>query len=190
MPHGVQYNNRLYPSNLEPWNHSGMLIDPTTGEPCPMEVVGDFKAMGPIFKGCYGDSLLYSDDDLAQLRWQKVYFSTFHEEIPMPPVPSYWQDRELAAAKQSPHRAAALDMSTESRKTKHSSSKGGPPQGAGHNSNTSTLIPLLPRNLPIPRNQPWTARQSLHRIAAPGSVVTCPFPLQGQWDANKGIFME
>ena len=65
IPHGVQYNNHLYPSILELWNHCGPLIDPTMGEPCPMEVVGDFKATDPIFKGCYRDSLLYLDDDLA-----------------------------------------------------------------------------------------------------------------------------
>ena len=55
-----------------------------------MEVVGDFKATDPIFKGCYRDSLLYSEDDLVQLRWQKVYLPTFQEEIPMPPALSYW----------------------------------------------------------------------------------------------------
>ena len=64
-----------------------------------MEVVGDFKAADPIFKGCYGDSLLYLEDDLAQLRRQKVYLPTFQEEIPVPPAPSYCQDRELVAAK-------------------------------------------------------------------------------------------
>ena len=139
VPHGAQYNNHLYPSILEPQNHRGPLIDPTMGEPCPMEVVGNFKAADPIFKGCYGDSLLYSDDDLAQLRWQKVYLPTFQEEIPVPPAPSYWQDRELAAAKQSLHRVAAPDMSVESPKSKCSSSKSGPPRDTGHSSNTSTL---------------------------------------------------
>ena len=58
LPHGVQYNNWLYPSILELQNHRGLLIDPTTGEPCPLEVVGDFTAMDPIFKGCYRDSFL------------------------------------------------------------------------------------------------------------------------------------
>ena len=79
-----------------------------------MEVVGDFKAMDPIFKGCYRDSLLYLDDDLARLRQQKVYLPTVQEEIPVPPAPSYWQDREPVAARQSPHMVAALDMSMES----------------------------------------------------------------------------
>ena len=138
VPHGVQYNNHLYPSILELQNHRGPLIDPTTGEPCLMEVVGDFKATDPIFKGCYRDSLLYSDNDLARLRWQKVYLPTFQEEISVPPAPSYQQDRELAAAKQSPCRPAAPDTSVESPKTKHSSSKSGPPWGTGRSSNTST----------------------------------------------------
>ena len=139
LPHGAQYNDRLYPSILEPWNHHGPLIDPTTGEPCPLEVVGDFRAMDPIFKGCYGDSLLYSEADLAQLRWQKVYLSVFQGEISVPPTPSYWQVREPVVTKQSPHRAAAPDMSVEFPKAKHSSSKGEPSWGSRCSSNTSTL---------------------------------------------------
>ena len=138
IPHGAQYNDHLYPTIREPWNHRGPLIDPITGEPCPMEVVGDFKTADPIFKGSYRDSFLYSDDDLAQLRQQKVYLPIFQEEIPMPPIPSYRQNSEPAAAKQSPHRVAALDTSVESPKTKHSSSRSGPPQSTGHGSNTST----------------------------------------------------
>ena len=65
LPCGVQYNDHLYPSILELRNHHDPLIDSVMGEPCPMEVVGDFKAVDPIFKGCYGDSLLYSEDDLG-----------------------------------------------------------------------------------------------------------------------------
>ena len=38
-----------------------------------MEMVGDFKATDLIFKGCYGDSLLYSDTDLHQLKWWGIY---------------------------------------------------------------------------------------------------------------------
>ena len=108
------------------------------GEPCPIKVVGDFKAVDPIFKGSYRDSFLYSEDDLACLRWEKVYLPTFWEEIPMAPTPSYWQSRELVAAKQSLHRAAALDTSMESPKSRCCSSKSRPPQGTGHGSNTST----------------------------------------------------
>ena len=60
----------------------------------------------------------------------------------MPPAPSYRRVRELAATKQSPHRVAAPDMSVESPKAKHSSSKGGSPQGSGHR--TNTLTPKCP----------------------------------------------
>ena len=56
----------------------------------------------------------------------------------MPPAPSYQQDRESVAAKQSPCRVPAPDTSMESPKTKHSSNESGPPQGTGHSSNTST----------------------------------------------------
>ena len=57
----------------------------------------------------------------------------------MPPAPSYWQVREPAVTKQSPHRVAAPDMSVDSPKAKCSSSKGGPPWGSGRSSSTSTL---------------------------------------------------
>ena len=101
LPCGVQYNEQLYPSILEPWNHRGPLTDPTMGEPYPMEVVGDFRAMDLIFKGCSGDSLLYSDTDLARLRWWKIYLPMFQGEIPVPPAPSYRQVREPSVTKQS-----------------------------------------------------------------------------------------
>ena len=118
LPRGVQYNDQLYPTIFEPWNHRSPLIDPTTEEPCLMEVVGDFRATDPIFKGCYRDSVLYSDDDLARLRQQKIYLPTFQGQIPVPPAPSYQQVREPAATKQSPHRVAALDTPAESPKAK------------------------------------------------------------------------
>ena len=96
-----------------------------------MEMVGDFK-------GCYGDSLLYSGADLCQLKWQKIHLPTFQGEIPMPPASSYRQVREPAVTKQSPHRAAASDAPVESPKAKRSSSKSRPQWGSGRSSNTST----------------------------------------------------
>ena len=126
LPHGVQYNDRLYPTILELQNHCSPLIDPTTGKPYPMEVVGDFRAMDLIFTGCYRDSLLYSDADLARLRRWKIYLPTFQGEIPVPPAPSYRQVREPAATKQSPHRVAAPYTPVESPKAKCSCSKGRP----------------------------------------------------------------
>ena len=59
LPRGAQYNDQLFPAILEPQNHCGPLIDSVTREPYPMEMVGDFWAADPIFKGCYGDLLLY-----------------------------------------------------------------------------------------------------------------------------------
>ena len=103
-----------------------------------MEVVGDFRTTDPIFKGSYGDSFLYSEDDLVRLRQQKVYLPIFQEEIPVPPTPSYRQSREPGTAKQSLHRVAALDTAVESPKTRRSSSKGGAPWGTGCSSKTST----------------------------------------------------
>ena len=54
LPRGVQYNDRLYPSILELWNHCSLLIDPTTGEPCLLEVVGNFRARIQSSKGVTG----------------------------------------------------------------------------------------------------------------------------------------
>ena len=59
------YHDRLFLTIVELWNHRSPLIDPVTGETCLMEVVGDFRATDPIFKGSYRDSFLYSDDDLV-----------------------------------------------------------------------------------------------------------------------------
>ena len=70
LPHGAQYNDRLFPAILEPQNHWELLMDSSTNELFPMELVGDFQVADPIFKGCYGDSLLYSDVYLHWLRWR------------------------------------------------------------------------------------------------------------------------
>ena len=104
-----------------------------------MELVGDFWVADLIFKGCYGDSLLYSNAELHQLRWQGIHLPTYQEEIPMPLAPSYQQAREPKETKQSPPRVTTPDPSVESPKTKCSSSKDGPHHSSGHSSNTSTL---------------------------------------------------
>ena len=65
LPCGAWYKERLFPKILEPQNHQALLIDPTTKEPFPMKLMGDFRSTDPIFKGCYGDSFLYSDVDLG-----------------------------------------------------------------------------------------------------------------------------
>ena len=43
LPHGAQYNDRLFLAILELRNHRGLLIDPTTGEPYLMEMVGELR---------------------------------------------------------------------------------------------------------------------------------------------------
>ena len=126
LPCGAQYNDQLYPAILELQNHCSPLIDPATGKPYLMEVVGNFRSMDPIFKVCYRDSLLYSDADLARLRCWKIYLPAFQGEIPVPPAPSYRQVRELAVIKQSPHRVAASDTHVEFPKAKCSNSKSRP----------------------------------------------------------------
>ena len=143
VPHGAQYNDRLYPTILEPWNHHGPLIDPLMGEPCPME------------------------DDLAQLRRQKVYLPTFQKEIPVPPphptnkVGSQWQPSnphtgwQLQTCPWSPPR---LDVPA-ARVGLHGAQDEAPIPLL-----QSALIPCPPRNPLIPRNQPQITRQSPHRL--------------------------
>ena len=99
LPHGAQYNDQLFPTILEPLNHRGPLIDSTMREPYLMEMVGDFQVADLIFKGCYRDSLLYSNADLHQLRWWGIHLPTFQGEIPVPLAPSYQQVREPAVTK-------------------------------------------------------------------------------------------
>ena len=95
-------------------------MDSMMKEPFPMELVGDFWAADPIFKGCYGDSLLYSDTELCWLRQWEIHLPVYQGEIPMPLAPSYLQAREPKVSKQSPPRAAAPDTPAESPKVKHS----------------------------------------------------------------------
>ena len=139
LPRGAQYNDRLYPVILEPQNHQEPLMDSLTKEPFPMELVGDFCTTDPIFKGCFGDSLLYSDVDLHWLRWQGIHLPTYQKEIPVPPAPSYQQAREPEATKQPPPRVATPNPSVESPKIQRSSGKGGPHCSSGCSSNTLTL---------------------------------------------------
>ena len=65
LPHWAQYKERLFLEILEPWKNWALLTDSVTKEPYPMELVGDFRSTDPIFKGCYGDSFLYSNMDLG-----------------------------------------------------------------------------------------------------------------------------
>ena len=185
LPRGVQYNDRLYPTILEPQNHHGLLIDPTMGNPYLMEVVGDFRAADPIFKGCYGDSLLYFDADLCRLRWWKIHLSMFQGEIPVPPAPSYWQVREPAATKQSPHKVAASDTPAESPKAKCPNEA---LDAAPMPQLQSAQILHPPRNPLAPWSQPQTIRRSLHRSTALTSTAIHPLLPQGQPDANEKIF--
>ena len=91
LPHRAQYKERLFPEILEPWNHQGPLTDSANKEPFPMELVGDFRSMDLIFKGCYGDFLLYTDKELGQLRWCGIHLPPYWGEIPASPAPSYLQ---------------------------------------------------------------------------------------------------
>ena len=69
LPRRPQCNDQLFPAILEPRNHQELLMDSSSKEHFPMELVGDFEVADPIFKGCYGDSFLYSDAELHQPRW-------------------------------------------------------------------------------------------------------------------------
>ena len=77
LPCRAQYKEQLFPKILKPWNHRVLLTDPITKELFPMELVGDFRSTDPIFKGCYGNSFLYSDVDLGQLRKWEIHLPPY-----------------------------------------------------------------------------------------------------------------
>ena len=103
-----------------------------------MELVGDFRSTDPIFKGCYGDSFLYTDVDLGRLRWHGIHLPPYWSEIPAPPAPSYLQARQPKSTKRSPPRAATPNPAVESPKAKCSGSKGGHNRSLGCSPNTLT----------------------------------------------------
>ena len=138
LPCGAQCKERLFPKILEPQNHWVLLTDSINKEPFPMELVEDFRSMDPIFNGCYGDSFLYSDVDLSQLRQYGIHLPPNQSEIPAPPAPSYLQAKQPKATKWSPPQAKTLNPAMESPKTKHSGGKGGHHCSSGCGSNTST----------------------------------------------------
>ena len=100
--------------------------------------MGDFRLMDPIFKVCYGDSLLYSDIDLGRLQHCDIHLPPYWGEIPTPPAPSYLQAKQYEVTKWSPLQAATPTATAKSPKTKHSSRKGGHHCSLGHGLNTST----------------------------------------------------
>ena len=77
LPRRAQHEERLFPEILKMRNHQEPLTDSLTMEPFPMELVGDFQAADLIFKGCYGDSLLYSDAELRLLRQWGIHLPTY-----------------------------------------------------------------------------------------------------------------
>ena len=139
LPCRAQYKERLFPEILELWNHRVPLTDSITKEPFPMELVGDFRSIDPIFKGCYGNSFLYSDEDLGQLRWWGIHLPPYQSEILAPLAPSYLQAKQPKAMKWSPPWAMTPNPAVESPKAKCFSGKGGHHCSSGCGSNTSTL---------------------------------------------------
>ena len=135
LPCRAQYKERLCLKILEPWNHWVPLTDSITKEPFLMELMGDFRSMDPIFKGCYGDSFLY----LGQLRWHGIHLPLYWNEILAPPAPSYLQAKQPKATKWSPPWAMTLNPAVESPKAKCSGGKGRHHHSSGRSSNTSTL---------------------------------------------------
>ena len=104
-----------------------------------MELVGDFRVTHLIFKGCYGDSLLYTGRELDQLRQRGIHLPPYWGKIPTSLAPSYLQARQPKAMKQSPPWAATPSPPVESSKTKCSGGKGSPNHCSGCSSNTSIL---------------------------------------------------
>ena len=103
-----------------------------------MDLKGVFRSTDHIFKGCYGDSFLYSDVDLGQLRWWGIHLPPYQSEILAPLAPSYLQAKQSEVTKQSPLWAVMPNPAVESPKTKCSGGKGGHHHSLRCGSNTST----------------------------------------------------
>ena len=60
------------------------LKDPQTGLPFPMEAMGDFCLVNKLFPGVAGDSLMFHEADLAELKEQGFHILTYKAENPPP----------------------------------------------------------------------------------------------------------
>ena len=157
----------------------------------PMEMVGDFWVEDLIFKGCYGDSLLYSDAHLCQLRWRGITSpcsrgrSPCHQPHPTGKSGSLQQPS-------SPHTGQWLLIHLQSLPRLNALAARAIPNKARDAAPTPQLQSaqtlLQPRNPPAPKSQPQTARRSLQRPAVLTSAAICLLPLLGQPDANGEIF--
>ena len=137
LPCGAQCNKWIFPMILEPCNHCKLLKD-STGKPYLMETVGDFWVSDPIFKGSYGDSLLYTPKELCDLRDQGIYIPVYHIEVPPLPAPLYHQAWEPESTALLHLKVTASDMPMESGHIIHSSRKDSTQHSSGHSSTTST----------------------------------------------------
>ena len=79
VPCGAQYKT-LFPIIAELCNHHRPHVDPNTGEPYPMEAVGNFCLEDAFFPGCPGDSLVFRNSELAELMGQGYHIPTYREK--------------------------------------------------------------------------------------------------------------
>ena len=153
-----------------------------------MELVGDFRSTDPIFKGCYGDSFLYSDVDLGQLRWCGIHLPPYQGEILAPPAPSYLQAKQSEATEWSPPWATTSNQAVESPKTKHSGGRVDITIAldmALTHPHQSALTPPQQRSPPIPRSQHQRNRTNLPRVTVLASMDVPPSHLLSQPDVSR-----
>ena len=65
-------------------NLQGLLKDPKTGLPFPMEAMGDFCLVDKLFPGVVGESLWLCEADLTKLKEQVFCIPTYKAENPPP----------------------------------------------------------------------------------------------------------
>ena len=68
IPRGVQYGPKLFPEVVVPCNHAGPPIDPAMGQDAPLQTVGSFICVDPIFPGFPGDLALFTAEEITQLK--------------------------------------------------------------------------------------------------------------------------
>ena len=66
IPRGVQYGPKLFPELVVPCNHAGPLIDPAMGQDAPLQTIGSFRDVDPIFPSFPGDLALFTAEEVTQ----------------------------------------------------------------------------------------------------------------------------
>ena len=147
----------LFPKIAEPCNHCWSLVDLNTGEPYPMEVVGNFCLKDSFFPGCLGDSLVFRNSELTEIVGQGYHIHTYQEKAV--------ESTGSSKTHQSPH--SKVNSQKPPRKDQESSKPGGKTLGTSSpqilNSTSTSKTSSKLKHSPPPKNERISmTRRSIH----------------------------